>query len=78
MTLMGFTYSPLGTFLSVLFSTNVRYIGTSLAFSIAGVIGTAFAAMIAIRLATHFSLIYLGFYLSAAACISLFSLLMIS
>jgi hypothetical protein len=29
MTLMGFTYGPLGTFLSELFPTNVRYSGTS-------------------------------------------------
>jgi hypothetical protein len=29
----GFTYGPLGTFLSELFPTNVRYSGTSLAFN---------------------------------------------
>jgi hypothetical protein len=38
MALMGFTYGPLGTFLSELFPTNVRYSGTSLAF-MAGIIG---------------------------------------
>ncbi|CAM2992247.1 MFS transporter [Flavobacterium frigoris] len=78
MALMGFTYGPLGTFLSELFPTSVRYSGTSLAFNMAGIIGAAFAPMIAIWLATHYSLTYVGFYLSAAACISLFSLLMIS
>jgi MFS family permease len=78
MALMGFTYGPLGTFLSELFPTNIRYSGTSLAFNMAGIIGAAFAPMIAIWLATHYSLTYVGFYLSAAACISLFSLLMIS
>jgi hypothetical protein len=35
--LMGFTYGPLGTFLSV-FPTNIRYSGTSLAFNMAGII----------------------------------------
>ncbi|WP_370566950.1 MFS transporter [Flavobacterium sp. PL002] len=78
MILMGFTYGPLGTFLSELFPTNVRYSGTSLAFNMAGIIGAAFAPMIAIWLATHYGLTYVGFYLTAAACISLFSLLMIS
>jgi hypothetical protein len=38
MALMGFTYGPLGTFLSV-FPTNIRYSGTSLAFNMAGIIG---------------------------------------
>jgi metabolite-proton symporter len=78
MTLMGFTYGPLGTFLSELFPTTVRYSGTSLAFNMAGIIGAAFAPMIAIWLATHYSLTYVGFYLTFAACISLFSLLVIS
>jgi hypothetical protein len=42
-----------------LFPTNIRYSGTSLAFNMAGIIGAAF--MIAIWLATHYSLTYVGF-----------------
>jgi MFS family permease len=57
----GFTYGPLGTFLSELFPTNIRYSGTSLAFNMYGIIGAAFAPMIAIWLATHYSLTYVGF-----------------
>jgi MFS family permease len=78
MTLMGFTYGPLGTFLSELFPTAVRYSGASLTFNLAGIIGAAFAPMIAIWLATNYSLKYVGFYLTFAAIISLFSLLVIS
>ena len=78
MALMGFTYGPLGTFLSELFPTSVRYSGASLTFNMAGILGAAFAPMIAIWLATHYSLTYVGFYLTIAACISLFSLLVIS
>lgn len=78
MTLMGFTYGPLGTFLSELFPTAVRYSGASLTFNLAGIIGAAFAPMIAIWLATNYSLTYVGFYLTFAAIISLFSLLVIS
>jgi metabolite-proton symporter len=78
MALMGFTYGPLGTFLSELFPTRVRYSGASLTFNMAGILGAAFAPMIAIWLASTYSLTYVGFYLTIAACISLFSLLLIS
>ena len=78
MALMGFTYGPLGTFLSELFPTAVRYSGASLTFNMAGILGAAFAPMIAIWLASTYSLTYVGFYLTMAACISLFSLLAIS
>lgn len=78
MALMGFTYGPLGTFLSELFPTTVRYSGASLTFNMAGILGAAFAPMIAIWLATHYGLTYVGFYLTIAACVSLISLLVIS
>ncbi len=78
MALMGFTYGPLGTFLSELFPTTVRYSGASLTFNMAGILGAAFAPMVAIWLASTYSLTYVGFYLTIAACISLVSLLVIS
>lgn len=78
MALMGFTYGPLGTFLSELFPTSVRYSGASLTFNLAGILGAAFAPMIAIWLASTYSLTYVGFYLTIAACISLIALLVIS
>ncbi|OAB28951.1 metabolite-proton symporter [Flavobacterium fryxellicola] len=78
MALMGFTYGPLGTFLSELFPTTIRYSGASLTFNLAGILGAAFAPMIAIWLASTYSLAYVGFYLTLAACISLFALLVIS
>ncbi|MFA9191724.1 MFS transporter [Flavobacterium sp. FZUC8N2.13] len=78
MALMGFTYGPLGTFLSELFPTSVRYSGASLTFNMAGILGAAFAPMVAIWLASTYSLTYVGFYLTIAACISLVALLVIS
>jgi MFS family permease len=78
MALMGFTYGPLGTFLSELFPTNVRYSGASLTFNMAGILGAAFAPMVAIWLASTYSLTYVGFYLTAAACVSLVAFLLIS
>ena len=78
MALMGFTYGPLGTFLSELFPTQVRYSGASLTFNLAGIFGAAFAPMIAIWLATDYDISYVGYYLTGAALLSLGSLFMIS
>ena len=49
--LMGFTYGPLGTVVSELFPTAVRYTGCSLAFSLAGILGASLAPYIATWLA---------------------------
>lgn len=78
MSLMGFVYGPIGTFLSELFPTSVRYTGASLTFNLAGILGAAFAPMIAIWLAEKYSITYVGFYLTIAAIISLVSFLVIS
>ncbi|MBQ0908145.1 MHS family MFS transporter [Flavobacterium sp. F-328] len=77
MALMGFTYGPLGTFLSELFPTQLRYTGASLTFNLAGILGAAFAPMIAIWLATTYNLTYVGFYLTATSTVSLLAFLII-
>ena len=77
MGLMGLTYGPLGTFLSELFPTEVRYSGASLTFNLAGILGASFAPLIAIWLAKNYGIGFVGFYLSAAALISFAALLMI-
>ena len=78
MSLMGFIYGPVGTFLSELFPTTVRYTGASLTFNLAGILGAAFAPMVAIKLAASYGITSVGMYLTVAACISLISLLVIS
>jgi metabolite-proton symporter len=75
--LMGFTYGPLGTVVSELFPTNVRYTGSSLAFSLAGILGASLAPYVATWLATHYGLQYVGYYLTATAGVSFIGLLMI-
>src|SRR5215470_13214938 len=52
--LMGFTYGPLGTTLSELFPTTVRYTGSSLTFNLAGIFGASLAPYIATYLATNY------------------------
>ncbi len=75
MALMGMTYGPLGTMLSELFPTEVRYTGASLTFNLAGILGASFAPFIATWLAGHYGLSYVGFYLSGAAVLTLIALL---
>jgi metabolite-proton symporter len=75
--LMGMTYGPLGTVLSELFPTAVRYTGSSLTFNLAGIFGASLAPYIATWLATNYGLQYVGYYLLAASAISVAGLLMI-
>ena len=75
MALMGFTYGPLGTALSELFPTTVRYTGSSLTFNLAGVFGASLAPYVATWLAKNYGLHYVGYYLTLAAAITLVGLL---
>ncbi len=77
LSLMGFTYGPLGTLLSELFPTNVRYTGTSLTFNLAGIFGASLAPYIAVYLAKTYSLPYVGYYLCAAAALTAVGLLFV-
>lgn len=75
--LMGLTYGPLGTALAQLFPTQVRYTGASLAFNLAGIMGASLTPYIATSLAMRHGLAYVGYYLSAAALLTLLALLAI-
>jgi MFS family permease len=75
--IMGLTYGPLGTILSEMFPTSVRYTGASLAFNLAGILGASLAPSIATWLASTYGLAYVGYYLSAAGALTLIALLMV-
>jgi MFS family permease len=75
--LVGLTYGPLGTVISELFPTAVRYTGSSLAFNFAGILGASLAPYIAIWLAKNHGLPYVGYYLSASAALTVLGLLSI-
>jgi metabolite-proton symporter len=77
LTLMGLTYGPLGTVLSELFPTSVRYTGSSLAFSFAGIVGASLAPYIATWLAKSYGLQDVGYYLSTSAVLTFLGLLWI-
>src|SRR5450830_582417 len=73
--LMGLTYGPLGTLLSELFFAAAPSTGASLTFNLAGILGASLAPYAATWLATNYGLAYVGYYLTAAAVISLVALL---
>jgi len=74
--LMGLTYGPLGTLLAELFPPAVRYTGASLTFNLAGILGASLAPYIATKLATEYGIATVGWYLSAAAVLSLVALIL--
>lgn len=77
LSIMGLTYGPIGTVLSEIFPTSVRYTGSALTFNMAGIFGASFAPLIATKLATEYGLFAVGYYLTAASLLSLVAFLMI-
>jgi len=75
-TLMGLTYGPLGTMLSELFPTAVRYTGASMTFNLAGILGASLAPYAATWLATHHGLPAVGHYLATVAVVTLAAILL--
>jgi len=73
--LVGFSYGPLGTALSELFPTRVRYTGTSLTFNLAGIFGASLAPYLATWLAQNYGLQYVGYYLVGASVLTIIGLL---
>jgi metabolite-proton symporter len=77
LSLMGLSYGPLGTMLSELFPTAVRYTGSSVTFNLAGIFGASLAPYAATWLARTYGLQYVGYYLAGAALLTVAGLLAI-
>ncbi|HAL82339.1 MAG TPA: MFS transporter [Mucilaginibacter sp.] len=75
MFLMGLTYGPLGTALAEIFPASVRYTGSSIAFTLAGILGASLTPVLATTLAKGYGLQYVGYYLSAVAALTFLALL---
>ncbi|MBB5985526.1 MFS family permease [Sphingobium sp. B1D3A] len=71
---MGFTYGPLGEWLTSLFPARVRYSGSSFAFNVGGILGGAMAPIVAQYLVATHGIGAVGLYLTAAGMVSLFGL----
>jgi MFS family permease len=72
--MMGFVYGPLGAWLPGLFSSRVRYTGTSLAFTAGGILGGGLVPFVAQELATRGGLNAVGAYLALAGIASFIAL----
>ena len=77
MSLIGLAYGPLGTVLSELFPTPVRYTGSSLTFNLAGIFGASLTPYAATWLATTYGLQAVGYYLSASTILALVGLALV-
>jgi MFS family permease len=75
MALVGLVYGPLGTVLSELFPTTVRYSGASLTYNLAAIAGASLAPYIATALAGKYGLQAVGYYLAVSGVLSLVGLL---
>jgi metabolite-proton symporter len=75
MFLMGLTYGPLGTALAEIFPAAVRYTGSSLAFTLAGIIGASLTPYLATTLAKSYGLSAVGYYLVIASAVTFAALL---
>ncbi|MFO1400085.1 MAG: MFS transporter [Steroidobacteraceae bacterium] len=71
----GLVYGPLGTVLSELFPTTVRYSGSSIAFNVAGIFGASLTPYAATWLAHHHGLQSVGYYIATIAALSLIGVL---
>jgi len=71
---MGLVFGPIGAYLPELFPTTVRYTGASLAFNTGSILGASLAPFTAVALAQSFGVAWVGYYLAAAAVVSLVAL----
>ncbi|HYE86734.1 MAG TPA: MFS transporter [Vicinamibacterales bacterium] len=74
--LTGLVYGPLGTVLSELFPTRVRYTGSSIAFNVAGIFGASLAPYAATWFAQNWGLQFVGYYLSGVSALSMLGLIL--
>ncbi|WP_207100004.1 MFS transporter [Paracoccus shandongensis] len=75
MFLMGLTYGVIGAALAAPFPTRVRYTGSSITFNFAGIFGASLAPYAATWLQQNYGLTHVGYYMGAAAVITLLCIL---
>lgn len=72
--LMGATFAPMGALLPELFPVAVRYSGAGMAYSMGGILGASFAPYISQLLVVRGGLVWVGWYMSATAAVSVLAL----
>ena len=71
--LMGVTFAPMGAFLPEQFPVEVRYTGAGLAYNLGGILGASTAPFVSQLLVESGGLVWVGYYVSAMAAVSLFA-----
>jgi metabolite-proton symporter len=74
MVLVGLNYGVLGAALAAPFPTPVRYSGSSITFTLAGIVGASLAPYIATWLQAEYGINYVGYYLLVTSLITLASI----
>ncbi len=74
MVLVGLNYGVLGAALAAPFPTQVRYSGSSITFTMAGIVGASLAPYIATWLQAGYGITYVGYYMLVTSLISLASI----
>lgn len=69
--LMGAIFAPMGAFLPEQFPVEVRYTGAGLAYNLGGILGASTAPFVSQLLANGGGLVWVGYYVSAMALVSL-------
>ncbi|AWM79844.1 MFS transporter [Gammaproteobacteria bacterium ESL0073] len=75
--LMGVIFAPMGALLPEIFPINIRYTGSSAAYSIGGILGASIAPIVANYLVNEGGLLWVGYYVSFASLISFIAMLLI-
>ena len=76
MALMGLTFGPMSAILPELFPTNVRYTGSGISYNLSSIFGAALTPFAAVWLTRDYGVAYVGYYLSALACLTLLALIL--
>lgn len=74
--LMGATFAPMGAFLPEQFPVAVRYTGAGLSYNLGGILGASTAPFISQLLVDKGGLIWVGYYVSAMALVSLVAVML--
>ena len=76
--LMGATFAPMGAFLPEQFPVAVRYTGAGLSYNLGGILGASTAPFISQLLVDKGGLVWVGYYVSAMALVSLVAIVLMN
>ena len=76
--LMGATFAPMGAFLPEQFPVAVRYTGAGLSYNLGGILGASTAPFISQLLVDKGGLVWVGYYVSTMALVSLVAIILMN